>query len=259
MLNTWFRWAIRQNLLFLNPLTGVDKFKVPKRALPKFMTSEDLKRFFTACNGAQRRLYTSILLTGLRKGEVEHLMWRDISLQLGVIFVQEKPDIGWKPKTDERVVPISPMLQEILVEQWQHRTSDKWVFPNDAGNIDTHILEKLKAICKRAGIRPATVHALRHSFGAHLRMAGVSLADIADLLGHKDLATTQIYAKVLQEHLRAAVGKLTPLVRELGERPQGKALPPATEHVIEASIKEETNIETTRRKAATSRRPTGTP
>ena len=40
-------------------------------------------------------------------------------------------------------------------------------------------------------------------------MAGVSLADIADLLGHKDLATTQIYAKVQQEHLRSVVGKLT--------------------------------------------------
>ena len=50
-----------------------------------------------------------------------------------------------------------------------------------------------------------TVHALRHSFGAHLRMAGVNLADIADLLGHKDLATTQIYAKVQQEHLRSIV------------------------------------------------------
>lgn len=56
------------------------------------------------------------------------------------------------------------------------------------------------------------MHALRHSFGAHLRMAGVSLADIADLLGHKDLAPTQIYAKVQQEHLRTVVGKLTGLV-----------------------------------------------
>ena len=43
-------------------------------------------------------------------------------------------------------------------------------------------------------------------------MAGCSLADIADLLGHKDLATTQIYAKVQQEHLRSVVGKLTGLV-----------------------------------------------
>ena len=43
-------------------------------------------------------------------------------------------------------------------------------------------------------------------------MAGVNLADIADLLGHKDLATTQIYAKVQQEHLRNGFGKLTGLL-----------------------------------------------
>jgi hypothetical protein len=60
-------------------------------------------------------------------------------------------------------------------------------------------------ICARGATRcsnPATI----------LRMAGCSLADIADLLGHRDLATTQIYATVQQEHLRAIVGTLTPLV-----------------------------------------------
>jgi len=46
-------------------------------------------------------------------------------------------------------------------------------------------------------------------------MAGVSLADIADLLGHKDLATTQIYAKVHQEHLRKAIAKLGQIATEL--------------------------------------------
>jgi integrase-like protein len=76
----------------------------------------------------------------------------------------------------------------------------------------SHLLDRLKGICRRAGIRQATLHSLRHSFGAHLRMAGVSLADIADLMGHKDLATTQIYAKVEQQHLRSVVTKLTPLV-----------------------------------------------
>jgi Phage integrase family len=99
--------------------------------------------------------------------------------------------------------------------QYETRISQLLVFPNDSGNIDTHILEALKRICRKAGIKQSTVHALRHSFGAHLRMAGVSLADIADLLGHKDLATTQIYAKVHQEHLRAAVAKLGPVVPAL--------------------------------------------
>ena len=74
-----------------------------------------------------------------------------------------------------------------------------------------------KKICRKAGIQPAaaTVHALRHSFGAHLRMAGVPLPEIADLMGHKDLATTQIYAKVQLARLREAVSRLSPLVPSL--------------------------------------------
>jgi hypothetical protein len=128
------------------------------------------------------------------------------------------------------LLPFAPevMLHELLVVQHAHRRNDRFVFPNESGNRDTHILDRLKKICVRAGIRPHTVHALRHSFGAHLRMAGVSLADIGDLLGHQDLATTQIYAKVHQEHLRKAVAKLAPLVPTTpGERPS-RLLPDST-------------------------------
>jgi site-specific recombinase XerD len=67
------------------------------------------------------------------------------------------------------------------------------------------MLERLKGVWEHASIKRATVHALRHSFGAHLRMAGVSLADIGDLLGHAKFATTQIYEKVQHEHLRKMI------------------------------------------------------
>jgi len=65
------------------------------------------------------------------------------------------------------------------------------------------------------------LHSLCHSFGAHLRMAGVSLPDIADVMGHKGLATTQIYAKVEQQHLRSVLNKLTPLVPTRGVTQKG--------------------------------------
>ena len=99
--------------------------------------------------------------------------------------------------------------------QYANRHTATLVFPNKARQPR---YPHPGAAARRSAERPAssssTVHALRHSFGAHLRMAGVSLADIGDLLGHKDLATTQIYAKVQQEHLRAVISKLTPLSRK---------------------------------------------
>jgi site-specific recombinase XerD len=226
VLFTFFAWAIKRNHLFSNPGALVERFRLPKRVLPKFMTTEQLKKFFGACDEDERRLFMSILLSGMRKGEVEYLTWSDISFELGVIFIQEKPEFAWKPKTDERLIPISPMLHELLVIQYAKRTSDLLVFANRAGNRDTHMLTRLKKVCERAGIRSSTVHALRHSFGAHLRMAGVSLADIGDLLGHKDLATTQIYAKVQQEHLRTMVSKLTQLVGDVdGAKSRTRRLP----------------------------------
>jgi site-specific recombinase XerD len=227
VLFTFFRWAIRRNMLFLNPAATVERFRLPKRVIPKFMTSEELKQFFGACEEADRRLFMSILLTGMRKGEAEHLTWSDVSFELGVIFIQEKPQYDWKPKTNERLIPISPMLQELLLQQYAQRPDSELVFPNQAGNVDTHILERLKQTCARAAIRMSTVHALRHSFGAHLRMAGASLADIGELLGHSDLATTQIYAKVQQEHLRAVIAKLTPLISSPASNDH-PALPDAT-------------------------------
>ncbi|MGB6993827.1 MAG: tyrosine-type recombinase/integrase [Thermoanaerobaculia bacterium] len=212
-LSTFFQWAIRQNHLFTNPAEGIERFRIPKRSLPKFLRRSELEKFFAACSPEERRLFSTLLLTGMRKGELEHLEWSDVSFELGLIFIRAK--IDWQPKTDERIIPISPVLARILYEHQESRRSDRWVFANRNGNRETHLLEKVKKICRKAGIRPATVHALRHSFGAHLRMQGVRLADIADLMGHKDLATTQIYAKVQIEHLRTAVERLGPLVTDL--------------------------------------------
>lgn len=228
-LGTFFRWAVSRNYLFVNPATPVERLRISKRALPKFLTADYLKQLFEACRDTERRLFMTILLTGMRKGEVMHLTWADINFELGIIFIQEKPQWNWKPKTDERVIPMSPTLRGVLRMQHGLRRDDELVFPNKEGHPDTHILPKLQNICRRAGLKPATVHSLRHSFGAHLRMAGVSLADIADLLGHKDLATTQIYAKVQQEHLRSVIAKLGPIVGEMAPSHTPRILEAATE------------------------------
>jgi integrase len=213
-LRTFFQWAVRRNHLFVNPATEVERVRIPKRAMPKFLTAEQLKRLFAACNDRERTLFMTILLSGMRRGEVMHLTWSDINFEMGVIFIQEKPQWNWQPKTDERVIPISPTLRALLLAHHATRRDEGLVFPNKTGNLDTHMLPKLKKIGRRAGIPTVTVHALRHSFGAHLRMAGVNLADIADLMGHKDLGTTQIYAKVQHEHLRAVVSRLAPVVSD---------------------------------------------
>jgi integrase/recombinase XerD len=212
VLRTFFRFAVKRNYLFANPMEQVEGLHLPKRSLPKFMTAEELSRFFAACDEEERRVFSILFLSGMRRGELENLEWSDVRFDLGLLMIQEKAD--WRPKTDERVIPLSEALRSVLTEQRRKRRSDRWVISTRSGGPETHLLEKVKSICRRAGIAPraATVHALRHSFGAHLRMAGVPLPNIADLMGHRDLATTQIYAKVEVEHLRQALAHLGPLL-----------------------------------------------
>jgi hypothetical protein len=121
------------------------------------------------------------------------------------------------------------------------------VVANREGGQETHLLPKLKKICRKAGITPAaaTVYALRHSFGAHLRMAGVPLANIADLMGHRDLATTQIYAKVQIDHLRDAVSRLGPLLPDVslkGVTPGGSGASNARKFLKEGDLVERIRI-----------------
>jgi integrase len=155
-LHTFLHWAIRQNYLFSNPATSVERFRVSNKSLPRFMTSEDLRKFFQICDDEQRRIFSMMLLTGMRKGELENLTWNDVHFELAIIFIQPKE--GWNPKSDDRIIPISPVLHQILSEQRERRSSEHWVFANKYGNQSSHLLDKLKMICRRAGIRQATLH-----------------------------------------------------------------------------------------------------
>ena len=60
-----------------------------------------------------------MLLTGMRKGELENLTWNDVHFELAIIFIQPKEE--WNPKSDERIIPISPVLHQILSEQRERR------------------------------------------------------------------------------------------------------------------------------------------
>lgn len=216
-LSSFFRYWIKQGQLLVNPAENVELFRVAKRRTLKFWTAKQLEAFFGACDPFERRAFALLLLSGMRRGEIEHLEWNDIEFDEGVILIQAKAD--WSPKTfsSERAIPITPALRSILTEHYQQRRSDRWVIGNRVGNRETHLLSKLKKVCRKASITPAsaTLHALRHSFGAHLRMAGTPLTTIGDLLGHSDLATTQIYTRVGIGYLRDAADQLTPLVAGL--------------------------------------------
>ena len=98
------------------------------------------------------------------------------------------------------------------------RSQEKYLFPGRRGQALTRqgFARLLKGVALDAGIDPARVspHVLRHSFASHMLARGADLRSLQLLLGHADIATTQIYTHVLAERLQRLVQEHHPLARQ---------------------------------------------
>ncbi|MDP3545515.1 MAG: site-specific tyrosine recombinase XerD [Phreatobacter sp.] len=121
----------------------------------------------------------------------------------------------------ERIVPLNGAAKEAMGTYLTLREDaglgpSKWLFPSsgESGHLTRqHVGRELKAIAGAAGLSAAKVspHVLRHAFASHLLQNGADLRSVQQLLGHADIATTQIYTHVLDERLRSLVRDLHPL------------------------------------------------
>ena len=123
----------------------------------------------------------------------------------------------------ERLAPLTGPAREaltayrrMLIEIHPALASQKWLFPSDgeSGHLTRQAFAReLKFLAGAAGISSSRVspHVLRHAFASHLLQNGADLRIVQELLGHADIATTQIYTHVLDERLKSMVRDLHPL------------------------------------------------
>jgi integrase/recombinase XerD len=148
----------------------------------------------------------------LRVSELLGLPVRALSGDAAVLMVKGK---GGK----ERIVPLSEAAKEAArALAALHEPGTRWLFPGrDARQPMTRqgFGLMLKIVALEAGLDPALVspHVLRHSFASHLLAHGADLRSLQLLLGHADIATTQIYTHVLAERLQRLVEAHHPLAR----------------------------------------------
>ena len=115
----------------------------------------------------------------------------------------------------ERLVPISTRA-EAAVGRWREHLIDKgvWLFPGGKGHLSrVRLLQIVRQVAADAGIPPERVspHVLRHAFATHLLSGGADLRVLQSLLGHADIATTQIYTHVDSARLVELVNARHPL------------------------------------------------
>jgi integrase/recombinase XerD len=208
----------------------------PKRGrpLPNVLTiSEVDKLLSTASEGAtdakrpfkermmaarMAALLELLYATGLRVSELVTLPMNAINAQTEMMTVRGKGN-------KERLVPLTDSAKRAVAE-WkailQSVTADakdksaSWLFPAESasGHLPRQVFARdLKAVAGYAGIGADRVspHVIRHAFASHLLQNGADLRVVQQLLGHADVATTQIYTHVLDERAKAMVRDLHPL------------------------------------------------
>ena len=207
-LKNLLRKAVEWALLETNPARDVSKLRERPNKL-EFLSEEEVERLIAACAEPLDRIVTVSLKTGLRRGELFALEWKDIDFDRGLIRVRQSKN------GDGRHIPMSASARQALDLQQKrgrrvvNQKASPYVFPAADGGPRKTIRNGLEEALRRAGVeRHIRPHDLRHTFASHLVMKGVDLRTVAELMGHRDIRVTMRYAHLAPAHLRAAVSVL---------------------------------------------------
>jgi integrase/recombinase XerD len=197
----------------------------PRRPLPKILSHGEVEALFARAEleavsdrPAAVRLLTLIELlygSGLRATELVALPLAAVPRDAPFLTVTGKG-------SQQRMVPVSTRSRQALSRWLEVRPADgRYLFPSRGKHLTRiRLFQLVKGLAARAGIDPAKVspHVLRHAFATHLLEGGADLRVLQTLLGHADIATTQIYTHVDAARLVALVNERHPLAGDRGRR-----------------------------------------
>lgn len=200
--------AYEDRIIQYNPMRGIENFK-PEEGTRMYLTIEEVRKLAqTECEYPNiKRAFLFSCLTGLRRSDVLRLTWNDIQEQSGftrIIFRQKKTK-------GQEYLDITQQAADLLGERGK---PDEVIFTDIHSPTCTN--ETIKRWVLRAGInKEITFHCARHTFAVMMLDIGTDIYTVSKLLGHRELNTTQIYAKVLDKNKQRAVANIPDV---LGER-----------------------------------------
>jgi integrase len=198
VLNGIFRRAQRRFGLQRNPVLEIERMREPRQVNLDVFSPEEVLALVRAAETEQdAAIYLTAAFTGLRRGELIALRWRDVDFAGCVIRVRASYAAGalTTPKSGKlRSVPMAPQVAETLARLAADATDDALVFPgDDGGYLDGSALRRrYKLALSRAGLRSLRFHDLRHTFGTRA-IAKADILRVKEWMGHADVATTMRY------------------------------------------------------------------
>lgn len=193
--------AFEERIIEVNPMRGIDGFKA-EEGTRMYLTIDEVKKLaHTPCPYPNiKRAFLFSCLTGLRRSDVLRLTWGEVQKQgeyTRIIFKQKKTG-------GQEYLDITPQAERYMGERG--KDSDH-VFTDIHSPSCTN--DTIKLWVARAGInKEITFHCARHTFAVMMLDLGADIYTVSKLLGHKELSTTQIYAKVLDKNKQAAVSRI---------------------------------------------------
>jgi integrase len=187
----------------------------PLKAMPpkeNYWNREDINRFL-GCPARDDIFNISLLAlnTGLRRGELGALSWRQVDFTQNQIQIQKSRDqfgINENTKTNrKRVVPINSFIKNFLLELKGNQPESELVFKNDLNSPTDlhHLYRSFRLLQEKCGITNIIrFHDLRHTFASHFMMNGGNIYDLQKILGHSKLSMTEKYAHLSPDHLQKA-------------------------------------------------------
>ena len=206
-LRTYYKYCLREGFVEKTPMTGIKALKQPQ-PLVKFVTETDINKvsFPEADDFPTRRdqlLFELLYQTGMRQAELRTLRDGDVDKVGMLLKVHGK-------RNKDRLIPLSHQMIAMIGQYQQLRDAAfdfkaERLLLNDKGEEMTpyFVYNKVHGMLEGVtSLKQKSPHVLRHTFATHLLDEGADLRAIQELLGHADLATTQIYAHSTIEQLK---------------------------------------------------------
>ncbi len=204
LLSKMFELSIKWGMRTDNPVKGVERYHEEKRH--RWLSDRELEQLASALDAHPNQKAANAirfqLLTGARIGEVLTAEWKDFDFDRGVWI---KPSHHTKQKRTEHL-PLSGAAMALLIgARNTSKGNSDYVFPGKAKGRPMVDLKKFwRSIVKAAEIEDYRIHDNRHTHASHLVSSGASLVIVGRLLGHTNPMTTQRYAHLADDPLRAA-------------------------------------------------------
>jgi integrase len=205
LLKAVFNKAILWGKARENPVKHVKLYR-ENNTIIRFLSRSEARSLLDACNNLLKPIVLLALNTGMRKGEIFKLQWRDVDLKRGILKIRDSKD-----GTDAHI-SINENVKELLSELPRF-DDNPHVFPGmkSAAPLN-NVRHSWQTALKKAGIKNFRFHDMRHTFASWMIMEGVDLYTVKDLMRHKSIEMTMRYAHLAPEHKKAAVECLGALI-----------------------------------------------